>query len=56
MAGRKTASPAGKMEKRSVTLDPELLAWVESQMGPSSRFSNVSHAVNLGLRALKDRK
>lgn len=54
--GRPRFNPAGRMKKVSVTIDPDLMAWAETACGPSKEFSSISHAVNVGLSMLKDRK
>jgi len=39
--------------KRSVAIDPELFAWVQSKI-VKKRFSSISHAINEALSKLKE--
>jgi len=43
-------------EKQSITVDPELLKWVEENKGkPPLYFTSFSHAVDIALKELKTR-
>jgi len=50
----KRAGKAGNKESISVTMDPELLAWVRQRSGAGMQFSSVSHALERGIRALME--
>lgn len=43
-----------RKEKLSITMDPELYAWVEARAGPGKEFSSLSHAIERGIASLRD--
>jgi hypothetical protein len=45
-----------KKVKTTVSLDPDLLEWARANAGPGKRFYNLTHAVELGLQTLRERK
>ena len=46
----------GQMDHRHVTVTFELADWVDANRGPGKRFSSFSHAVQVALQALRDRR
>lgn len=50
----RSSTAGGKKVKISLTLDPDLLAWAQAHSGPGEVFATVSHAVERGLRLLKE--
>ncbi len=49
--------PAKKFNKKvrkTVSLDPDLLRWVNGQIGTGKRFNSLTHAVETGLVRLKE--
>jgi len=40
--------------KLSITMSPDLLAWIRENVGPGRRFGNVSHAVESGIVCMRD--
>lgn len=53
---RAPSSPSGPKEKKSVSIDRDLLRWVDGRVGPGKEFSSLSHAVERGLALLRDRE
>ena len=49
------ARKASKKVRKTVSLDPELLRWVATQIGTGKRFSSLTHAVETGLVQLRER-
>ena len=46
------AAPA--KERRSITIDPELDAWLQAQVGVGKPYSSYSHAVQAAVAVLRD--
>lgn len=46
-------APATK-ERRSITIDPELDAWLQGQVGVGKPYSSYSHAVQAAVTALRE--
>jgi Arc/MetJ-type ribon-helix-helix transcriptional regulator len=45
--------PHGKKIRSTVTISPDLYAWVEARTGSGREFGSISHAVERGLAALR---
>lgn len=45
-----------KKVKTTVSLDPDILSWARANAGPGKRFYNLTHAVELGLQTLREKK
>src|SRR5688572_4900648 len=41
-------------ERRSITIDPELDAWLQSQVGVNRPYSSYSHAVQVAVATLRE--
>lgn len=50
----KTFKAAPAKERRSITIDPELDAWLHGQVGVGKPYSSYSHAVQAAVAALRD--
>ena len=42
-------------ERRSITIDPELDAWLQQQVGVGKLYSSYSHAVQVAVAALREK-
>lgn len=53
--GRPRHNPTARKEKVSVSIDPDLLAWVIERSGQGREFSGISHAFERGIVCLQER-
>jgi Arc/MetJ-type ribon-helix-helix transcriptional regulator len=53
---RPKAATHGRKIRASVTLDPDLYKWAMDRTGSGKDFASLSHAVNRGISALRDRE
>lgn len=46
----------GRKVKIGVSLDPDLYAWIVQRTGPGLEFSSITHALERGVVALRERE
>lgn len=52
---RKAPAPRRNKPKITVSLDAELLDWIEARAGSGQRFASVSHAIERAVRLMRER-